>query len=171
MSKLNFPCLPWKNYNNRVGKFLDPLYYNTMRAEHPGADINGNGGGDSDYGDPIYSIGEGVVKRVGYYPVWGWIIVIDHPEHKVESMYAHCAEVYVKPGQSVSPKQRIATIGKGDKNRYLAHLHFEIRIKKGLKPDAWPSAVYKDRAQAQAFIREFYTDPIKWLEDRGADKV
>lgn len=171
---VKFPARPWKNYNNNVGQFLDNAYFNIMKAVHPGNDINGNGGGDSDFNDPVWCVTEGIVIEKTYYPVWGWMVAVDHPYFGVESIYAHLNEVHVKVGQTVDAETQIGTFGKGAGNRYVTHLHFEIRLsdkrkKAGLQRLAtnfWPSTHYA-RKEAEQFVRENYTDGVKWIKDNG----
>ena len=166
-SKYVYPCLPWKNYNTRVGQFLDPLYYKELGSEHPGQDINGNGGGNTDWRDPVYSITDGIVTTVGSYRSWGNVVLIYHPGPKVWSQYAHLDIVLVKQGDRVNVAQQIGTIGRGQGNRFLAHLHFEIRYQ-DLPADTWPSSRYRARLAAQDFIKQNYVDPIKFLQKNNA---
>ena len=65
---------------------------------HCGEDWNGEGGGNTDYGDPVFSIADGVVTAAGDYgSSWGNIITIEHyiqgatdPNYEIiESQYAH----------------------------------------------------------------------------------
>jgi hypothetical protein len=71
---------------------------------HLGEDWNGRGGGDSDLGDPIYSMGTGVVvlsENVGV--GWGNVVIVRHafrdPSGKidmVDSLYGHLQRRDVK---------------------------------------------------------------------------
>lgn len=115
-------------------------YYRAQRfgggARHLGEDWNGIGGGNSDYGDPVYAIANGKVSYRGHVRCgWGNVVFIVHPvrhgEEPVEAVYAHLAKVNVREGQIVKRGQVIGTIGDADGD-YLAHLHFEIRKKSGL---------------------------------------
>lgn len=173
MSTLQYPVLPWKKYNNNVGKFLDPAYYNLLKSEHPGADINGNGGSNTDWGDPVYSISTGKVVAAKWYPVWGNIVMIEHPNLGVWTVSAHLDKMFVKVGDEVTKETKIGTIGRGANNIYIAHLHFEVRLvgPDVIRPDFWPSGRYTNRAEAQAFIRKYYVDPIKFLAKMNADVV
>ena len=45
---------------------------------------------------------------------------------KIESLHAHCDEIFVKEGEFVHKGIQIGTIGNNN-DMYLAHLHFEIR--------------------------------------------
>lgn len=101
---------------------------------HLGEDWNGSRGGDSDEGDPIYSMGKGIVVfsedvRVG----WGNCVIIRHvfrePSGKIEmvdSLYGHLLERRAKVGQIVERGQLIGTMG-GNNGMYPVHLHFEVR--------------------------------------------
>ena len=121
-----------------VGKPGAKGYYNAQgfggKSFHLGDDWNATTGGNSDIGHPIYSIANGYVaesadKKKG----WGPVIRIVH-YHKgkfYESLYAHCQDMYVKPGDWVKRGQKIATIGNNN-GMYLAHLHLEIRDKPDL---------------------------------------
>jgi murein DD-endopeptidase MepM/ murein hydrolase activator NlpD len=100
---------------------------------HLGEDWNGNGGGDTDYGDPVLSIANGIVSSSGYEgPGWGNVIRIVHgilQNNKivlVESVYGHVKDVYVKEGDFIPIGQKIATIGNAN-GVYYAHLHLELR--------------------------------------------
>lgn len=118
-----------------VGKPNGQGYYNAQKFganNHLGDDWNGVNGGDTDLGDPIFSIGNGYVKAAYDHKLgWGKVIRIVHyrpgksPEF-IESLYAHCDELLVKAGDKVKKGQKIGTIGTAD-GRYKAHLHLEIR--------------------------------------------
>ncbi len=112
-------------------------YYNAQgfggRNHHLGDDWNGLGGGNSDMGDSVYSVANGIVVfawNIG--SGWGNIVRVlhntgskDKPVH-VESFYAHLKDIFVHPGQRIRRGQKIATIGNAE-GVYLAHLHFEMR--------------------------------------------
>lgn len=134
---------------------------------HLGEDWNGDGGGDTDLGDPIYAIGNGVVVqardvRVG----WGNVVIIRHsyrepapgdPIKTVDSLYGHLDAILVQEGQQVARGQQIATMGTAH-GQYDAHLHFEIR--KNLTVGMCRSA----------FPRDFqtYWDPTQFLNGHRA---
>jgi len=101
---------------------------------HLGEDWNGNGGGNSDLGDPVYAIGHGVVVYSKDYKMgWGNVVIIRHAYRNtdgrvyyVDSLYAHLHERMVSLHETVTRGQKIGTIGT-NRGMYLAHLHFEIR--------------------------------------------
>lgn len=105
--------------------------------EHLGEDWNGTGGGNTDFGDYVYAAADGVVFYSDDYRAgWGNVIRMIHnygterePRY-VESLYAHVASSWVRPGNRMRRGQVIGTIGDA-KGKYHAHLHFEMRRKPG----------------------------------------
>ena len=100
---------------------------------HSGEDWNGIRGGDTDLGDPIYSIADGWVSEAedkggGWCNVMRIIHFFDGTY--MESLYAHADTMLKQPGESVKRGEQIATIGKCAD--YYAHLHFELRTQPGL---------------------------------------
>ena len=100
---------------------------------HLGEDWNGKLGGDTDLGDPVYAIGNGVVvlarnMRRG----WGNVVIVRHAYFEegtiryIDSLYGHLHQINVREGQKVSRRQNIGSIG-NNFGMYNAHLHFEIR--------------------------------------------
>ncbi|KKR39508.1 MAG: Peptidase M23, partial [Candidatus Woesebacteria bacterium GW2011_GWB1_40_101] len=89
------------------------------RFFHPGIDFDGL------TGDPIKPIKGGIVEALQFSKyAYGNAVLIDHG-NKVESLYAHLAEIYVKEGQEVTKDTIIGTMGatgraSGD------HLHLEV---------------------------------------------
>ncbi len=123
-----------------VGKPESTGYYIArglrLRAPvHFGEDWNGRGGGDTDMGDPVYSIGDGVVTWA--YDVrqgWGNVVIIRYGYRDpssgqvrfIDALYGHLRDMGVRVGQLVKRGQQIGTIG-SNRGMYAAHLHFEIR--------------------------------------------
>jgi murein DD-endopeptidase MepM/ murein hydrolase activator NlpD len=100
---------------------------------HLGEDWDGVRGGDSDLGDAVYTIGEGVVVFArDCHMGWGNIVIIRHAYREygvvknIDSLYGHLNTILVRRGQAVSRGQKIATIGNAH-GIYDAHLHLEIR--------------------------------------------
>ena len=102
---------------------------------HLGDDWNGIGGGNSDLGDPVYSIASGIVTLAGdMRKGWGKSVIIRHAYRDVasgrivfiDSFYTHLNAIETKLGAKVLKGQRIGTIGT-NRGMYPAHLHFEIR--------------------------------------------
>ncbi|MBN1546903.1 MAG: peptidoglycan DD-metalloendopeptidase family protein [Syntrophaceae bacterium] len=119
----------WNGKNDKgwyVGQsFLEPFY-------HPGEDWNGNGGGNTDFGQPVYAVAEGKVVFADNCFHWGRMLLIEHRLTAGEilfSLYAHLKDMPVKTGDIVQRRQQVGTIGRGynDTTYKAAHLHFEIR--------------------------------------------
>lgn len=127
------PQLIADSFDFPVGKPDGKGYYNAQafgKNKHLGDDWNGNGGGNSDLGDPVYSIANGqVVYAEDHGPGWGNVVRIVHylPDSStVESLYAHFDAMLVNKGDWIEKGEQIGTIGTAN-GAYPAHLHFEIR--------------------------------------------
>ena len=119
-----------------VGKPEGKGYYNAQpfgRNLHLGDDWNGLGGGNTDLGDSVFAVANGVVlfaEDLG--GGWGKVLRIGHrmpPEHEhpfIESLYAHLFLFEVKKSDTVRKGDYIGQIGNAD-GAYWAHLHLEIR--------------------------------------------
>lgn len=102
---------------------------------HLGEDWNGRGGGNSDQGDPVYSIAHGVVVYSADFGAgWGNVVIVRHAYREkngrvyfIDSQYGHLQKRMVRNGQKIKRGQQVGTIGRGPRNMYYAHLHFEIR--------------------------------------------
>ena len=137
---------------------------------HCGEDWNGEGGGNTDYGDPVYAVASGVVTAAGDYgPSWGNIITIEHqmkgataPEYEiVESQYAHLSVMNVSKGELVTRGQKIGEIGNAN-GAYYAHLHFEMRWneKAGATSDGGYWCDSFSEAEARGWL-----DPSMFIDD------
>ncbi len=121
-----------------VGKPDAKDYYNAQKFtvnNHLGEDWNGIKGGNTDLGDPIYSIANGYVffaKNIG--GGWGNVIRVLHfvsEDEQVESLYAHCDTIDVVVGEYINKGDKIGTIGNNN-GQYFAHLHLELRSQVGM---------------------------------------
>jgi len=96
---------------------------------HLGEDWNKNSGGDTDCGEPVYAIADGVVtlaQDAG--PGWGNVVIVEHTlptGEKVESLYGHLHEILRTEGV-VKKREQIGKVGNAN-GRYPCHLHLEIR--------------------------------------------
>ncbi len=100
---------------------------------HMGEDWNGLGGSNSDKGDPVYSIADGVVVySKDYASNWGNVVIVRHAFREsgqiryLDSLYGHLEERTVEIEDVVARGEKIGTIGT-NRGMYIAHLHFEIR--------------------------------------------
>jgi hypothetical protein len=104
-------------------------------GRHTGDDLNGIGGMDTDLGDPVFSVADGLVLYAGEpSPGWGKLVVIAHrePNGKVlHSMHAHLDRIDVPRGALVPRGGKIGTVGTAN-GYYPAHLHFEMRASDGV---------------------------------------
>lgn len=85
---------------------------------HQGVDIAAN------QGATIKAPLGGYVAYAGYYGTYGNTVIIDHGED-IRSLYAHCATLLVKEGQSISQGQAIARVGNTGRS-FGPHLHWEV---------------------------------------------
>jgi murein DD-endopeptidase MepM/ murein hydrolase activator NlpD len=103
--------------------------------QHFGEDWNGRAGGDSDLGDPIYSMGDGIVTFA--YDVksgWGNVVIIRHAYRDpttsevkfCDSLYGHLLAIMTQVGKKVKRGDQIGTMG-SNRGMYPVHLHFEVR--------------------------------------------
>ncbi len=134
-------------------------YYNAQGFGanlHLGDDWNGIGGGNTDFGDTIYAIGNGYVFFAeDIEGGWGNVVRLIHqlPNGKqIESLYAHCDTLIVSVKEWVKRGDPIATIGTAN-GAYLAHLHLEIR-----------DSVRMEIGGGYGSETEGYIDPTKFLK-------
>ncbi len=136
---------------------------------HPGEDYNGRGGGNSDLGQPVRSIGAGrvIFARSAQAP-WGNIVMVEHTfydnhiKRVVVSSYAHLGSILVVKGQNVGRRQQLGTIGQDPDRRYFAHLHLEIRQDLSLAATYWPSS----HGQDLSWIQTHYLAPTAFIKAR-----
>ena len=122
-----------------VGK-PDAVGYHKARGftpnGHLGEDWDGDRGGNTDLGDPVYCTGNGVVVLAGNMHMgWGNVVMVRHSYREpaegnavktIDSLYGHLDAILVREGQPVARGEQIATVGTAF-GLYEAHLHFEIR--------------------------------------------
>jgi len=100
---------------------------------HMGEDWDGVRGGDTDFNDPIYCIGDGVVVFArDVHLGWGNVVIVRHAYREegtikyIDSLYGHLNSILVSRGQKVARGRQIGTMGTAH-GQYDAHLHLEIR--------------------------------------------
>jgi len=146
-----FPTLPIQLYDSIFG--YNPSYFsdgfdypvgipnakgyfkaqNFGDDQHLGEDWNAISGGNTDLGDPVHVIANGLVTfSKDVCCGWGNVIRVVHylPNNSetpfVESVYAHLNNRRVQPGDLVKRGEKIGSIGTAN-GRYMAHLHLELR--------------------------------------------
>jgi murein DD-endopeptidase MepM/ murein hydrolase activator NlpD len=124
-----------------VGKPNADGYYKArgLRLRSPrhfGEDWNGRGGGNTDLGDPVYAIADGIVTFAhNVRGAWGNVVLTRHAYRDpasgsvkfIDTLNGHLDRITVKTGQSIKRGQQIGTIG-SNFGMYPAHLHFEIHL-------------------------------------------
>lgn len=148
--------------------------------DHLGEDWNADTGGNSDCGDDIFAIGNGVVSGVWRESSpetggWGNAVAVRHllPSGRVvESFYGHLKSVSVEAGDKVARGDRIAAMGDGDGGTspgasghcngepYFVHLHFEVRTVTGMGPGPGYS---NDTSN--------YVDPSEFINRQGGSRA
>lgn len=142
------------------GRDTVPGYVQGQGAYHTGVDLNWKFG-DADLGQPVYAAADGVVIFQSYFSIWGNVTVIRHdPLYTATgpvyyTRYAHMQNVKVKAGQRVKRGDQLGEVGKGDKNRWVAHLHYDIVRTTVLErlPNDWP------RMDIERLLND-YVDPL-----------
>ncbi len=116
-----------------TGRFVWPVPYTRYITQYYGS--GGHGGLDiSDAnitGQDIIAADGGTVVIAAYrkgtsYGSYGKYVVIDHGGG-YQTLYAHCSELLVKPGDVVKQGQTIALVGNTGRSTG-PHLHFEIQV-------------------------------------------
>lgn len=127
---------PTDGFDFPVGPPNAKGYYNAQKFgenKHLGDDWNGKGGGNTDLGDPVFSVANGIVRFAkDNGQGWGNVIRVVHnvgtksAPKLIESLYAHLDKMLVKEGDLLKRGQKIGTIGNAN-GAYWAHLHLEMR--------------------------------------------
>lgn len=140
--RFDFPSA-WRTAEIPLAVRFDPpmghLVYNAQAfwemnkkrgGHHTGDDLNGIGGMNTDLGDPVYAVADGLVLYAGEpSESWGLTVIVAHRTldgRQLHSMYAHLDAINVAMGSLVGRGMRVGTVGTGN-GHYPAHLHFEMR--------------------------------------------
>ncbi|MDR0428250.1 MAG: peptidoglycan DD-metalloendopeptidase family protein [Dysgonamonadaceae bacterium] len=91
-----------KRISSGYGSRIHPVYGDVRF--HSGIDLNAN------TGTPIYATGAGTIESANWKGGYGNTVIIDHG-FGYKSLYAHCKDLLVKPGEKVVRGQKIATVG------------------------------------------------------------
>ena len=101
---------------------LDPKKYHAAEDYHLPA------------GSPVYAFADGEISFSGRMGGYGWLIIIDHPQFNIYSLYGHLSPSrwYLESG-TVEKGDLIGYLGDSDENGgsakdpLVTHLHFAIR--------------------------------------------
>ena len=137
---LTAPVIPYR-VTSSFGKRRDPF---TKRwARHEGVDLA------APYRSPVLATAAGRVSFVGWKGPYGRMIEIDHG-YGLKTRYGHLYRTYVKRGEKVAKRQRIAVIGSSGRSTGR-HLHYEVHYDdRVLDPTTFLKAgdhVFKDRQE------------------------
>jgi murein DD-endopeptidase MepM/ murein hydrolase activator NlpD len=75
-------------------------------------------------GAAILASGGGRVVSAGFRGPYGNAVVIDHG-NGLQTLYGHCSKLFVRSGDLVMPRQKIAAVGSTGRSTG-PHLHFEV---------------------------------------------
>jgi murein DD-endopeptidase MepM/ murein hydrolase activator NlpD len=86
-------------------------------------------------GTPVYAIGDGIIRYSGKARGYGGLIIIDHPDQNVYSLYGHLSlSRWKKEYGEVKKGELIGHIGDADEcYTMIPHIHFGLRM--GQKAD------------------------------------
>lgn len=129
---------------------------------HTGLDINRCD--DVDEGLPVYSIADGLIFFAGVGAgSWGNLVVIRHPDG-MWSRYGHLKNIAasIRNGETCSRGALLGTIGRGHKQQFNAHLHFDM-----CKTALWNGNPSWWSANNPAEIKRNYVDPAEFISERG----
>jgi hypothetical protein len=140
---LDFPLAP-PNADRASGGQDFGRHRSRYNGYHAGEDWRGPGGRQASFGEPVYSIGHGMVT---YAAPLGWgvdqgVLIVRHvfaDGSSVLSFYGHLdpPSVVLRAGDCVTRGQQVGQIGKP---RTSPHLHFEVRTHMPNEPGPgyWP---------------------------------
>lgn len=98
------------------GERISPI--TKERVEHHGLDLA------APEGAPIRPVRPGIVRQAAELEGFGLTVVVDHG-NGTQSLYAHCSELNVQPGDAVGYADVIARVGSTGRSTG-PHLHLEI---------------------------------------------
>lgn len=106
-------------FGSSFGTRLHPIL--GVVRPHEGIDLTASRGTN------IYATADGVVTQAGYRAGgFGKKVLIDHG-YGYETLYGHCDEVLVEPGQKVKRGELIARVGSTGLSK-SPHLHYEVHV-------------------------------------------
>lgn len=81
-------------------------------------------------GTPVYAIGDGIISFSGKANGYGRLIIIDHPDENVYSLYGHLSTSrWIKESGEVKKGELIAYLGEAEEaETMISHIHFGLRV-------------------------------------------
>ena len=111
-------CPAFGTVTSFFGIRTDPLYEGS--ENHCGVDIAGP------LWSPIIGAADGLVAFAGWSNQYGNLVVIEHGNSGIQTVYAHLQKILVKKNDSITAGQRIGYLGSTGKSTG-PHLHYEVR--------------------------------------------
>ena len=118
--RFQWPVPSSQRVTSEYGYRIHPI--SGTRKLHAGIDIGAAGGANIVAGDS----GTVILSSFGYNGGYGNYVIINHG-NGVTTRYAHCSNLYVSVGQTVTKGQVIAAVGSTGASTGN-HCHFEVRI-------------------------------------------
>lgn len=75
-------------------------------------------------GTPVYATAAGTVSEMGWNPIFGLMVLIDHG-NGLHTLYGHLSSTYVEKGQQVEQSGLIGTVGSTGRSTG-PHLHYSV---------------------------------------------
>jgi|GEM_PF-418889 len=152
----------WRVYNEDYGGY------------HPGEDWNGEGGGSSDVGAPVYAAADGVVFATTS-NVAGEGIAIEHTMPNGDPIYSVYIHIAIKSGLSVgsvvSQGEQIGTIADITSQGMSPHLHFEMRTEPVNPLDWYPNDLGNGYYETISLLEAdgFTVDPSDFIDSHRGE--
>jgi murein DD-endopeptidase MepM/ murein hydrolase activator NlpD len=145
--------------------------YGGYSSFHTGWDFN-VGSKNSDRGEDVLSASDGVVIFAGTkLTTLGYFVIIEHPQLKQWTRYAHMSEnLLVKEGQIVKKGEHIGDVDNTGDRSMFTHLHFDVSRVRLPQPQEWNgefSGVPRD--DRRAFVLKNYVDPYNFFKGKVGD--
>ncbi len=154
MMSMFFCC--WFGVSNECPPGIKDCYEYPVRQFHAAEDYKGPAG------TPVYAMADGHISFSGTAGGYGWLILIDHPQANLYSLYGHLSPSRWKleSGTEVKRGDLIAYLGDSDENGgskeqpVQTHLHFGIRS--GQTADYPPKASGASWPGGSGFVRRIW---------------
>ncbi|MDK2013289.1 MULTISPECIES: peptidoglycan DD-metalloendopeptidase family protein [unclassified Deinococcus] len=145
--------------------------YGGYSSFHTGWDFN-VGSRNSDRGEDVLSASDGIVIFSGTKgTTLGYFVIIEHPQLKQWTRYAHMSEnLLVKEGQIVKKGEHIGDVDNTGDRSMFTHLHFDVSRVRLPQPQEWNgeySGIPRD--DRREFVLKNYVDPYNFFKGKVSD--